>query len=440
MSKRIKPRLMKGMRDFLPDDMIKRNYVTDTIKRIFETHGFLPLETPAIEMWEILSGKYGEDGEKLVYRFGDRGGRDLGLRYDLTVPLSRVMAMYQHRIVKPFKRYQIQPVWRADKPGKGRYREFYQCDVDIVGSADILADAEVIQVSYEIMKSLGFHNFVIKINNRKILRGIVELSGVDIKMEAQICRSIDKLDKIGIEGVEEELLKRGISPSAKDKIIDYISIKGTPHTVLLQAHTKLGNSEIAIEGVEELSQLRKYLEYMGIIEENISFDLALSRGLDYYTGPIFETVVEKPKIGSVTGGGRFDNLIGQYTGMEVPATGNSIGLERIITVMEELNMYPDDLGYRIKVLICRFNDEDMEYTLKLAERLREAGFNTEVYMGKSKLRGQLGYAADRNIPVVIIAGGDERAKGLLTIKNMRNREQTVIDEKNVCEEIRKIPG
>ncbi|MCD4782259.1 MAG: histidine--tRNA ligase [Candidatus Eremiobacteraeota bacterium] len=440
MSKRIKPRLMKGMRDFLPDDMIKRNYVIDTVKRVFETHGFLPLETPTIEMWEVLSGKYGDDGEKLIYRFGDKGGRDLGLRYDLTIPLSRVVAMYQHRIVRPFKRYQIQPVWRADKPGKGRYREFYQCDVDVVGSADILADAEVIQVSYEIMKSLGFHNFVIKINTRKILRGIVELSGVGVEMEAQICRSIDKLDKIGMEGVEEELLKRGISQEAKDKIIDYISIKGTPHMVILQAHTKLGGSEIALEGVEELSLLRKYLEYMGINEENISFDLALSRGLDYYTGPIFETVVEKPKIGSVTGGGRFDNLIGQYMGMDVPATGNSIGLERIITVMDELNMYPDDLAYSTKVLICRFDDEDMEYTLKLAERLRKTGFNTEVYMGKSKLRGQLGYAADRNIPVIVIAGGDERAKGLLTLKNMQNREQTVIDEKNVCEEIQKILG
>jgi len=438
MSKRIKPRLMKGMRDFLPDDMIKRNYVTETVRRVFESHGFLPLKTPTIEMWDILSGKYGEDGEKLIYRFSDKGGRDLGLRYDLTVPLSRVVAMYQHRIVKPFKRYQIQPVWRADKPGKGRYREFYQCDADIVGSADILADAEVIQVSYKIMEALGFHNFVIKINNRKILRGIVELSGANIEMEVQICRAIDKLDKIGPEGVGEELLKRGISESAKDKIMDYISIKGTPHMVVLQAHTKLADSKIALEGVEELSQLRKYLEYMGIRQESISFDLALSRGLDYYTGPIFETVVKKPKIGSVTGGGRFDTLIGQYTGIDVPATGNSIGLERIITVMEELDMYPNDLGYRIKVLICRFNDEDMEYTLKLSERLRNAGFNTEVYMGKSRLRGQLGYADDRNIPVVIIAGGDERAKGVLTLKNMKNHEQIIVDEKNVCEEVGKM--
>jgi histidyl-tRNA synthetase len=423
MQEKIKPRLMKGIRDFLPGDMIKRNYVIKTIVKVFKSHGFLPLETPAMEMWDILSGKYGEEGEQLIYRFTDRGDRDLGLRYDLTIPLARVVAMHQNDIIRPFKRYQIQPVWRADKPGKGRFREFYQCDADIVGSKDPLADAEVIQVSYEILKALGFKKFKIKINSRKILRGIVEASGCDVSKEADVCRSIDKLDKIGFDGVEKELLERGIPVESKDKILDVIKVKGIYREVLSQAEKTLGNSNVAKEGIGEMSVLMSYLGSMGLADENVEFDLSLARGLDYYTGPIFETVVEEPKIGSVSGGGRYDNLIGQFLGQGIPATGNSVGLERIITVMDELNMYPESLGCGIDILICRVAGESLDYSLKLAGTLREAGHSTEIYMGNKDLRGQLGYASEKGIRLAMIAGGDEVKEGQVTIKDMKKQEQ-----------------
>jgi histidyl-tRNA synthetase len=431
MQEKIKPRLMKGVRDFLPGDMIKRNYVIKKIVKVFESHGFLPLETPAMEMWDILSGKYGEEGEQLIYRFRDRGDRDLGLRYDLTIPLARVVAMHQNEIIRPFKRYQIQPVWRADKPGKGRFREFYQCDADIVGSKDSLADAEVIQVSYEILKALGFKKFKIKINNRKILRGIVEVAGCPVTLEADICRSIDKLDKIGFDGVEKELLERGIPADSKVKILDVVKVKGAFREVLSQAEKILGNSSVAKEGIGEMSTLLSYLGSMGLADENIEFDLSLARGLDYYTGPIFETVVEEPKIGSLSGGGRFDNLIGQFLGEGIPATGNSVGLERIITVMDELNMYPESLGCGIDVLICRVAGESLDYSLKLAGRLREAGLSVEMYMGNKDLRGQLGYASEKGIRFAVIAGGDEVKSGQVTVKDMKKQEQQKIKDNEI---------
>lgn len=431
---------MKGLRDFLPEDMVKRNYVIDILKKTFESHGFMQLETPAIEMWDILSGKYGEEGEQLIYRFKDRGERDLGLRYDLTVPLSRVSAMYQHKIVKPFKRYQIQPVWRADKPGKGRFREFYQCDMDIIGCADTMADAEVIATAWEGLKKLGFRNFVIKFNSRKILKGMVELSGAGADKETDVCTAIDKLDKIGVEGVERELLTRGVSEEAKDRILEFIKIQGTPQEVILQAHSRFKDSEWAQKGIEEMSALRRLLDFMGVPESNLMFDLSLARGLNYYTGPIFETVVEKPKIGSISGGGRYDNMIGQYVGTPIPATGNSIGLERIITVMEELGMYPENIGSGVKVLICRFPDEDLAYSMKLASRLRSEGISTEVYLNSSKLRGQLGYAEDRNIPIAVIAGGNELKEGNVVIKDMTKREQFTTPDAEIAAKIKELLG
>jgi histidyl-tRNA synthetase len=438
MAVKIKPRLMKGVRDFLPGDMIKRNYVINKITTVFNKHGFLQIETPAIEMWETLSGKYGEEGDQLTYKFTDRGERELGLRYDLTVPLSRLVAMHQNEIVRPFKRYQIQPVWRADKPGKGRFREFFQCDIDIVGSKDLLADAEVIQISYEILQSLGFKNYKIRINSRKVLRGMVEVSGCGIELEMDICRSIDKLDKIGPEGVRQELRERGISDQAIEKIEEITEIKGNPQEVILRAHTKLRDSKVGQEGVEELSELRKILEAMGVGADNFEIDLSLARGLDYYTGPIFETIVEKPRIGSLSGGGRYDRLIGQFSGQDIPAVGNSLGLERIITVMDELNMYPEDLGLGIDVLICRMPGEDLSYSLNLADRLRNEGYNTDVYLGTKNLRGQLGYAADLKIPVVLIIGGDEITQGIVTLRDMKKEEQITVSSQEVMSVIKRI--
>jgi len=438
MSKRIKPRLMKGTRDFLPRAMVRRDYVTDMIVSIFKRHGFLPLKTPAIEMWQTLSGKYGQEGEQLIYRFRDRGNRDLGLRYDLTVPLCRVVAMHQNEIVRPLKRYQIQPVWRADKPGKGRFREFYQCDIDVVGTKDLLADAEVIQVSYEILKELGFKNFRIKLNNRKVLGGIVEVSGCQQSAEAEICRSIDKLDKIGFDGVEKELAQRGVPDESISRIMEVIRIDGSNPEVIDQATNYLKDTRTGMEGLEEILTILDYLRSMGITPGEVQVDLSLARGLDYYTGPIFESVVEKPKIGSLTGGGRFDNLIGQYMGQDVPAVGNSVGLERIVEVMDELDMYPDDLGLGIQVMICRFDDEDIHYSIRLVEKLRKNGFCAEIYPGKKGLRGQLGYADDRQIPVVIIAGGREIEQGVLTVKDMKRGKQQTIDQGEIIEKVRSI--
>ncbi len=438
MSKKIKPHLMKGLRDFLPQDMIKRNYVVEKIVSVFKKHGFLPLETPAIEMWKTLSGKYGEEGERLIYRFKDRGDRDLGLRYDLTVPLSRVVAMHQNEILFPLKRYQIQPVWRADKPGKGRFREFYQCDVDVVGSADLLSDAEVIKISWEALHTLGFKNFYVKVNSRKILRGIVEVSGCPISMEMDLCRAIDKKDKIGIEGVKKEMERLEIPPSCISKILEIIEVKGSTLEVEKFARKTLANSTIALEGIEEISKIFKYLKYMGVPENSYVFDLSLARGLDYYTGAIYEGVVDEPKIGSLTGGGRFDQLIGYYLGRDIPAVGNSIGLERIITVMDELNMYPKELGFGVDVMICRIPDEDLEYSISILEELRKKGLNCEIYLGKKGLRGQIGYANDKRIPVVLIAGRDEVDAKEVTLKDMERKEQRRISRQEVAEHVREI--
>ncbi|MCB0299634.1 MAG: histidine--tRNA ligase, partial [Calditrichaeota bacterium] len=306
MSK-IKPRIYKGTRDFLPEQMVRRNYVINIIKTVFEKFGFEQLETPTIEMWETLSGKYGEEGDRLTYRFTDRGDREVGLRYDLTVPLSRVVAMYP-QLPKPFKRYQIQPVWRADKPQKGRFREFYQCDIDTIGSESVLADAELLAVTSEILTRLNFPAFKIRINSRKVLTGIVEAAGVNPDLATEIFRAIDKLDKIGQDGVENLLKDLAIGDDAVQKILNILNISGENAERLEKARDGLADSNIGIEGVAEIEKLVDLLRSFGIPRNNYLFDPCLARGLDYYTGPIFETIVEEPRIGSITGGGRYDNL------------------------------------------------------------------------------------------------------------------------------------
>lgn len=409
----------------MPPQMVKRNYVINIIKTIFEKYGFEPLETPTIELWETLSGKYGEEGDRLTYRFIDRGEREVGLRYDLTVPLSRVMAMYP-QIPRPFKRYQIQPVWRADKPQKGRFREFYQCDVDIVGSASMLADAEIIAIIYEILKALKFEEFKIRINSRKVLSGLVETSGAGLGKEFDIYRAIDKLDKVGFEGVEAELKQQNIAEQAIKKLMDILRIDGDNRTRLEKAAQLLGNSKSGMEGIEEIKTLSGYLSAYQIPDASYQFDLCLARGLDYYTGPIYETVVDKPRIGSITGGGRYDNLIGLFSGQEIPATGSSVGMERIITVMEELDMFPAHLNTSTQALVTVFEDELLPYSIQIANMLRGGGINTDLYTGKSKLRGQFGLANDKNIPLVIIAGPDEQSQMKANVKNMSSGEQETV--------------
>ncbi len=437
LAKKIQARIYKGTRDFLPEQMIKRNYVINIIKNIFEKYGFEPLETPTLELWETLSGKYGEEADRLTYRFIDRGDREVGLRYDLTVPLSRVMAMYPN-LPKPFRRYQIQPVWRADKPQKGRFREFYQCDIDIVGSPSMVAEAEIIAISHEILSELNFKDFVIKINNRKILSGLIEVCGVAPEKEIDIYRSMDKLDKVGIDGVKSELEERGIDDTAISRLVDILQIEGNNREKMDQTQTLLANSEIGKRGIEEMREVFEYLSAYQVPEQHILFDLYMARGLDYYTGPIFETVVTKPRIGSLTGGGRYDTLIGMFSGQDIPATGSSVGLERTIAVMEELNMFPPHLSTSTRVLVTVFDETSLAYSLRIANTLREAGINTDLYSGSSKLRGQFGLANDKGIPIVVIAGPDEQAEGKANIKNMRSGEQFTVSIDELVPQIKHI--
>ena len=434
MSSKIKPRLYKGTRDFLPEQMIKRNYVVTIIKEVFEKFGFDPLETPALELWETLSGKYGEEGDRLTYRFIDRGKREVGLRYDLTVPLSRVIAMYPE-IPMPFKRYQVQPVWRADKPQKGRFREFYQCDIDIIGSSSMLADAEIIAAFHRVLTRLNFQKFTIRINSRKILSGIAEISGTNPEKEAEVARAIDKFDKIGINGVREELINRGIKPDGANKILQVLNIDGSNSGRLEKLSNLLQASQPGQDGIKEMKDLLSYLRMLEVPEDQILFDLYLARGLDYYTGPIYETRVDEPKIGSITGGGRYDNLIGLFSGKNLPATGSSIGLERIVTVMDELEMFPKNLKTSVQVLVTIFDSTTLQYSLKIANLLRDRNINCDLYSGNSKLRGQFGLANDRNIPITVVAGPDEMEKNTVNVKNMSSGKQVNVPFERVVEEI-----
>lgn len=430
-----KPRIYKGTRDFLPQNMLKRNYVINIIKLIFEKYGFEPLETPTLELWDTLAGKYGEEGDRLTYRFIDRGDREVGLRYDLTVPLSRVIAMYP-QIPKPFKRYQIQPVWRADKPQKGRFREFYQCDIDIIGSDSMLSEAEILTAFYEILINLNFTNFVIRINSRKVLQGITQITGIGLDQEILLARAIDKMDKIEPEAIISELVKQNIDEEKARSIISTLSITGSTKERLTKTKQLLKNSEIGILGVREVENLMQYLNLYKIPTEYLVFDLNLARGLDYYTGPIFEIILSKPKIGSIAGGGRYDKLIGLFSGNDQPATGCSFGLERIINVMDELEMFPSTLKSATKVLVTVFDENSLPYSIKLAKILRDTGIQVDLYTGKSKLRGQIGLANDKNIPIVLIAGPDEINENSVNIKNMQTGQQQKISINKLSEEVR----
>jgi histidyl-tRNA synthetase len=433
-----KPQILKGTRDFLPEKLINRQNIIEAIRRIFESFGFSPIDTPAFEYLETLEGKYGQEGEKLIYKFTDHGGRKIALRYDLTVPLSRVIAMYPE-ITKPFKRYQIAPVWRADKPQKGRYREFYQCDVDIIGSESMLCDAEVIAVSYYCLKEIGFDDFIIKINNRKILNGIVNFLGMDENKSQTLFRIIDKLDKIGMSGVEDELMNSDVP---KDKILSFLNLlklEKKDGELLLELENKLENIPQGIQGLREIREIMNYLDNMGVEDKNYEFDLTLARGLDYYTGPIFEVVLKKPKIGSISAGGRYDSLIGVFSKQSFPATGISIGLERIITVMEEFGMLPSN-SLITQVLVTVFNQETTGHALSIATKLRLSGINTEIVLKEGKLSKQLNYANNKGIPICIIIGPDEIASGEITLKDMVNNRQEKVSDENIIKSIKNILG
>ncbi len=516
MSEKVPARIPAGMRDILPEQMIKRQYVLDIVRAVFELFGFEPLQTPAIELSETLMGKYGEEAERLIYKtwYGDIPSDELSLRYDLSVPLCRLIAMYPD-LPRPFKRYQIAPVWRADRPQKGRYREFYQCDADIVGSASMVADAEIVAVVYEVLCRLGFTDFTISINNRKILDGIGQYAGVPEVLQAGLYRSIDKLDKIGLDGVRRELLMVGMPtepqqpiqrvarlaiqgkldvdnlregflaqsegnsaldarlvdailpalqnlirdavtrqiPSGElqaattqlvgdlapqlrayyagrvvvipddvvDRLLDLLHIKGPSRDVLDGLTERLQGYSRAMEGINELRTLFDYLSAMGVPDAAYDLNFAMVRGLEYYTGPIYETTIRKPKaMPSITGGGRYDELIGLFASASYPATGTSLGIERIIDAMDELGMFPPDIGQTTaQVLVTSFGEELASASLGLATQLRQAGIGTAMYFDHGdRLGDQIGYASAKGIPYVIILGPDEWAAGQATIRRL----------------------
>lgn len=389
---------LKGFRDFLPEKMAIRSRVISTFRKVFESYGFTELVTPTLEYAEVLTGKYGEEAERLMYLFKDPGGRDVGLKYDMTVPLARVMAQYPE-LPKPFKRYQIQPAFRAENTQKGRYREFYQCDVDTVGTTSLYADAEILAVISSSLKALGFENFTIRINSRKILGQITD--------SATVLQSLDKLDKKSVQEVKDELSTKGFSENE----ISYIFTK-------LQSVTIDADLQLVMDMAKSL----------GVT--NLKFDPTLVRGLDYYTGTIFETIVTEPKIGSITGGGRYDNLIKSLGGPDLPAVGTTLGLDRICDVIEELNLWPD-VKSPTQVLVTVFSPELFNDSLKIANELRKT-LNVDLYPDAgAKLDKQLKYAAAKNIPYVAILGPEEIEKNMVKIKNMSTGEQKLVDISNV---------
>ncbi len=429
----VEPRLPKGMRDVLPQQMVLRQHVLSILEEVFAQFGFEPLITPAVELEEILLGKGGSESEKLIFNVEHVGGKErLALRYDLTVPLSRVVGQYPD-LPKPFRRYQIAPVWRAERPQKGRYREFYQCDADIVGSASMLADAEIIAMIYTILRRLGFEQFVTLINDRKLLAGLGQYSGVPADQVPVLHRTIDKLDKIGADGVREELGKAGLSLPSVDRLLQMMRPVDGAAADLQALRQELKDIPSAVEGIDELSELVGYLPALGVDPDCYRIDLAMVRGLDYYTGPIYETVVEKPRIGSITGGGRFDGLVGRFSNKNYPATGTTVGIERILDVMEELQMLPPGMGQTsVQVLVTLFGDTLQNESLKLLTELRLAGLRCELYYSPDPIGTQIRYALKKGIPFVVIAGPDELAQGKVALRDLRTREQVLVERKSAA--------
>lgn len=431
----ISPQRLKGFRDLMPAAMFARRHVMDTLRAIFELHGFAPLETPALEYASTLEGKYGED-ERLIYKFEDQGKRLVGMRFDLTVPLARVVAMHLNELQFPWKRYQISPVWRGDNPQFGRYREFYQCDIDIVGSASPLADAEILSIFGGAMQKLGFTGYRVVINNRKLLAGLARSAGVAPQEAGAIYRAIDKLNKIGPEGVREELVKKGLPEAVVGRALDlFLAGKGVKsfadNAALLSAlEGPLQGDAEAMLGLEELRQILEALPQMGVDLDRYKVDITLARGLDYYTGAVYEIVVDEPKIGSLGGGGRYDKLMSLFSGRDLPTTGASFGVERMVDVMFELGMVSTTATpSRALITVFDGSSESVGASLRLAAALRAQDIACEVYLNPGdKLGKQFGYADKLGIPFAIVLGPDEIAQGTATVKNLKTpppNQQTV---------------
>lgn len=451
-----KPGTPKGTRDFGPDVMVKRNFILDTIKATYKKFGYLPLETPAMENLSVLTGKYGDEGDQLIFKILnsgdylskvkkediDKGSKDLSfkisekaLRYDLTVPFARYVVMNQHEITFPFKRYQIQPVWRADRPQKGRYREFYQCDADVVGTDSLICEAEIILMINEALSNLGINDFSIKVNNRKVLMGMAEYVGAKGK-ENDLFVAIDKLDKIGPEKVREELESKGFNTNAWTKLEILFNLSSKGADKLAAAKSILGTTAQGQQGLNELQEVLSILkafvgeENFDADKLNLDFDFTLARGLSYYTGAIFEVKVNNIQIGSISGGGRYDDLTGVFGMKDVSGVGFSFGIDRVFDVMEELNLFPTSTTESTRILITNFDAESERKCLPLLTKLRAAGINSELFPSSAKLKKQMNYANKKNIPYVLLVGSEELKSGMLTLKNMitGEQEQKTIDE------------
>jgi histidyl-tRNA synthetase len=452
----IKPSVPKGTRDFSPAEMVKRNFIFDTIKAVFRKYGYQQIETPSMENLSTLTGKYGDEGDKLMFKILNSGDylskvdpqklagansnqlisdiSEKALRYDLTVPFARYVVQHQNEITFPFKRFQVQPVWRADRPQKGRYREFFQCDADVVGSDSLLNEAEFILIYDEALSNLGLLDFTIKINNRKILSGIAEVIGkADNIIDLTV--AIDKLDKIGIDGVIKELLEKGFTPEDIEKLKPVILLEGTNTTKLESLRMALATSPIGLKGCEEIEEVFNYINYFKLQQATIELDITLARGLNYYTGAIFEVKTNEVAMGSIGGGGRYDDLTGMFGLKGLTGAGISFGADRIYDVMEELNLFPAGTSQTTQVLICCFDKDGEHYSLPLLQRLREQKINTELYPAGAKIKKQMEYANNKNIPYTVLIGSDEMQSGLLTVKDMASGQQEKLTAQEIIEKL-----
>jgi len=439
-----KPSIPKGTRDFLPFQVNRRNYIYDTIRNVFKKYGFAPIETPSFELSSTLLGKYGEEGDRLIFRILNSGDKvkkadlkaleegnlprfanslsEKALRYDLTVPFARFVVQHQNDLTFPFKRYQIQPVWRADRPQKGRYQEFYQCDADVVGSDSLLFEADFIQIFDEVLSELKVPDFTIQINNRKILSGIAEITGEEDKI-IDITVAIDKLDKIGEDGVVKEMTEKGVSEAAIAKIRPLFSLTGNTEKTLDFMREFLTDSEVGMKGIEELDSVFKTTAILGLKNAKLEFDVTLARGLNYYTGAIFEVKANGVNMGSICGGGRYDDLTGLFGIKDLSGVGISFGADRIYDVLTELELFPTDINQTLDFLFINFGEAEVEYSLPILQKMRNNNVTAELYPDNAKLKKQFKYADDRNAKYTVIVGESELKNNEITLKEMKTGDQ-----------------
>jgi histidyl-tRNA synthetase len=434
----IKPQTLKGFRDYLPGPMMAREHLIDTARRVYRGFGFSPIDTPALEYSEILLGKGGDETDKQLFRFTDQGERDVAMRFDLTVPLARFAAQHLQEIGTPFKRYHIATVWRAEKPQKGRFREFIQCDFDTLGTDSNIADAETLLVIHDLMERLGFSRFTIRINNRLVLNGLLEHLGL-ISQTVGVLRALDKLPKIGRDAVTAEMTERvGTSAAQADSVLKMTELTGSSSEVLSQVETMLAGNEQGLTGVRKLRELFTWAATAGVPEERVALDLSIARGLDYYTGTIYETfLTDLPGIGSVCSGGRYDNLAGLFTSQKLPGVGASLGLDRLLAAMEELGMLAA-ASTPAPVLILLFDAGHTGDYLRIARRLRAAGIETEVFCDARNIGKQLSYASRKGFKAAVIAGQTEFAQGTWQIKDLQAGQQTTVTDADLVEELKRL--